>query len=130
MPEHNEQEDTLYNLDTRKPSGTGILGRRGLLVVVSGKSLGKTLVLSKGEKIIGRRDDCDLVISDELLSRQHCKITTTENQEHFIEDLDSTNSTWLNSKQLNGRIQLHYGDRILIGRTILRFLLEEEITKH
>jgi pSer/pThr/pTyr-binding forkhead associated (FHA) protein len=46
-----------------------------------------------------------------------------------VQDLNSTNSTYLNAAVVKSRTQLHYGDRILLGSTILRFFLEEDIGK-
>ena len=79
--------------------------------------------------MVGRAAECDFVLNDPLLSRTHSRITTDGKGDFILEDLDSKNSTFLNSRKVAARVQLHYGDRILIGDTILRFLVEEGIER-
>ncbi|HEQ72036.1 MAG TPA: FHA domain-containing protein, partial [Spirochaetia bacterium] len=83
----------------------------------------------KNELILGRNEECDIAVRDDLLSRRHCRITKNDHGEYVIEDLSSTNSTWLNSKELKAPATLRYGDRLLVGNTIFRFFLEEEVEK-
>ncbi|MBN2353909.1 MAG: FHA domain-containing protein [Spirochaetales bacterium] len=123
------EADTILSGDRRKVSSTGVLRRRGVLVVVSRDGFGSSFVVRKSDMIIGRRGDCDISLEDELLSRQHCRITVDDKGNFHIEDLSSTNATWLNSEKLKEKSALRYGDRILIGNTILRFFLEEEVEK-
>jgi pSer/pThr/pTyr-binding forkhead associated (FHA) protein len=130
--EENRQDqhdtDTVIS-DRRKPSSVGVLHRRAVLVVVSQEAFGQSYVIKKPVMVIGRRGDCDMSVEDELLSRQHCRITADDKGNFFIEDLSSTNATWLNSDKLKEKSALHYGDRVLIGNTILRFFLEETTEK-
>jgi pSer/pThr/pTyr-binding forkhead associated (FHA) protein len=53
-------------------------------------------------------------------------VSADERGDFWLEDLGSTNSTFLNSRKLQEKGRLQYGDRIVIGNTILRFYLEEE----
>jgi hypothetical protein len=123
------ESDTVVSGDRRKLSSAGVLRRRGVLVVVSRDGFGSSFVVKKPEMVIGRRGGCDVRIEDELLSRQHCRITVDEKGNFYIEDLSSTNATWLNAEKLKEKSALRYGDRILIGNTILRFFLEEAAEK-
>ncbi len=77
--------------------------------------------------MLGRQEDCDCLIDDPLLSRHHCRVSVDEKGDFWLEDLGSTNSTFLNSRKLLEKGRLQYGDRIVIGNTILRFYLEEEM---
>ncbi len=122
-------DNTIIKEDERKLSSAGFLGRRGLLVVLSPEFFGKTCVIDKPVTTVGRHSECDLSIPDPLLSRRHCRITADPHGDFFLEDLNSTNSTYLNAAMVKSRTQLHYGDRILLGSTILRFFLEEDIGK-
>ncbi len=124
-----ENEKTLLSEDHRKLKAAGFLGKKALLVVLSPDFFGKSCVVGGSGVIVGRHHECDLAIPDPLLSRKHCSVSIDEKGEFFLEDLGSTNSTYLNSKQLKGKTQLHYGDRIVLGNTILRFYIEEEIEK-
>ncbi len=126
--EHREA-DTVLSGDRRKVASAGVLKRRGVLVVVSRDGFGTSFVVRKPDMTVGRRGDCDISLEDELLSRRHCRITVDDKGNFFIEDLSSTNATWLNSDKLKEKSPLRYGDRLLIGNTILRFFLEEEVEK-
>ena len=105
------------------------LGKKALLIIVSKQDFGKSLVIDRPRVVLGRQSDCDLVIADPLLSRRHCEVTVDDGGDYFLEDLNSTNSTALNSRKLAERTRLQFGDRIVIGTTILRFYLEEELDK-
>jgi pSer/pThr/pTyr-binding forkhead associated (FHA) protein len=124
-----QNDKTILGEGTKKLKAAGFLGKRGLLIVLSPNYFGKTYVLGDKEVVVGRHADCDLVIADPLLSRKHCSITIDEEGDFCIEDRGSTNFTFLNSRKLEGKSKLHYGDRIVMGDTILRFYLEEEIEK-
>jgi pSer/pThr/pTyr-binding forkhead associated (FHA) protein len=105
------------------------LGKKALLVILSRVGFGSTFVIDKPALVLGRQKDSDCIIHDPLLSRHHCRVSSDEKGDYWIEDLSSTNSTFLNSRKVQEKGRLQYGDRILIGNTILRFYLEEEKAK-
>jgi len=121
--------NTIESHDGRAPGFVERLGRKGLLIVLSPNLFGACCVITRPSIVVGRATECDFVLNDPLLSRTHCCITTAANGDFHIEDLNSKNSTFLNSKKIQGKVQLHYGDRILLGDTILRFLIEEGIER-
>jgi FHA domain-containing protein len=102
------------------------------LVIERGRSAGKQFVLSNTESQIGRWDadagifpDVDLDADDPeaKVSRRHARITRRGGQ-HFLEDLGSTNGTFVNrgKRLLPGNQQpLYDGDEIIVGKTFLRF---------
>ncbi|OHD05391.1 MAG: hypothetical protein A2Y34_09975 [Spirochaetes bacterium GWC1_27_15] len=118
--------ELYYNNKITKNS---ILSNKGILVVLSPNFLGKTFIIDKQKIIIGRSDECDFVIKDPLISKEHCQITIDDNEQFFIEDLGSRNSTYLNGKELKKKTQIFYTDKILIGDTITRFFIEEKLEK-
>lgn len=75
---------------------------------------------------IGRSEQNDLCIDDDLASRQHAVIEKvhSENEEgstHFIlRDLDSTNGTYVNHNTISAHLMVD-GDMIRIGQTFFRF---------
>lgn len=73
--------------------------------------------------VVGRTRECGLSIEDSAASRRHIEITARQNS--FVwKDLGSTNGTLLNgARMLAG--ELHHGDRLQIGQTVLRFEVEE-----
>lgn len=70
--------------------------------------------------VIGRAENCDIVISHPMASRWHCVITQEQGQ-FFIEDNHSTNGVLLNSAALEGRKPLRAMDRISIAGTSFIF---------
>ena len=118
------KKDTI-GVKPRKYHAAGKLVNRGVLVILSKKLLGKSYILNKSVNIIGRRDDCDIEIPDPLISNRHCRIIYNDEGHFQIDDLESTNSTYLNNKLLKKPAVLAYGDRIIVGNTIMRFFYEE-----
>ena len=118
-------KDTV-KIQKRKLHSSGKLLNRAVLVILSKKHLGKSFILNKSVNIIGRRNDCDIRISDPLISNRHCRIIYTEDGHFQLDDLQSTNSTYLNNKMLKKPAILTYGDRIVAGNTIMRFFYEEQ----
>ncbi len=102
------------------------------LVIEKGRSSGKQFMLSDVESQIGRWDadggifpDVDLDTDDPeaKVSRRHARITLSNGQ-YFLEDLGSTNGTFINrGKRLppGQRQALCDGDEIIVGKTFLRF---------
>ena len=102
------------------------------LVIEKGRSSGKQFMLSDTEAHIGRWDadggifpDVDLDTDDPeaKVSRRHARITLNNGQ-YFLEDLGSTNGTFINrGKRLppGQRQVLCDGDEIIVGKTFLRF---------
>ena len=64
-----------------------------------------------GDTSVGRSSDCDLVVSDGQPSRQHAKITV-EGGAVFVEDLNSTNGTFVNGTRIAEKLQLSDGDEV------------------
>ncbi|MFH0975626.1 MAG: FHA domain-containing protein [Spirochaetota bacterium] len=118
--------DTIHLDEKRKIPSVGFLSKKGVLLILSENFLGKAFILDKNAVTIGRDESCDIVIADNLISKKHCRINISNEGHYIIEDLDSTNSTYLNGKRLKKPFQLTYGDRIIIGDTILRFFHEEK----
>lgn len=79
-----------------------------------------TFRMSSGNvRTIGRATRADFIIDATLVSRVHCRLTSTNDGRLQIEDLDSTNGTFVNGKKIS-RAELKAGDEIGIGRVTLR----------
>jgi pSer/pThr/pTyr-binding forkhead associated (FHA) protein len=72
------------------------------------------------EVTIGRGEENTLVLSSDQASRQHARIRPDQGG-HLLEDLGSTNGTFVNSKQVKERRLVH-GDVIRIASTVLKYL--------
>ena len=80
-----------------------------------------------GDRVrIGRLADCDVVLSDPLVSRQHCQLEKNGDGWRIV-DLESRFGTYLNDERIEGPSALKPGDRIRIGNTSLRFVELEEL---
>jgi hypothetical protein len=75
------------------------------------------------EIVVGRSSDLDMVLVEEMVSRKHARIAY-ENDAIVIEDLGSTNGTFVNGEKIK-RAQLKEGDRVLIGTSILKVIVVE-----
>ena len=79
-----------------------------------------------GEAVIGRGKGCEIKIDDSFLSHNHARIFK-EKDGFYLEDLDSTNGTFLNGKELSDEaVELLDGDRLCIGQVEFMFLRPKE----
>jgi len=74
------------------------------------------LELGEQAVTIGRSTEADVVIEDDRLSRRHCEIRQEEDQ-FYIQDLESKNGTYLNGERIESSTRLLPGDRVRIGGT-------------
>jgi hypothetical protein len=63
---------------------------------------------------IGRSSDCDLSLQDTYLSSRHARVAN-DNGDLSIEDLGSTNGTYVNQELVKGRVHLERGDIVQVG---------------
>ena len=97
------------------------------LTVLSGAHPGAVFHLNQATHIIGRDPDTSISLDDPGLSRQHARISRTDHGD-FLEDMRSTNGTFINGTALRGAHKLEDGDRIQLGqKTILRFSLQDRL---
>jgi diguanylate cyclase (GGDEF)-like protein len=109
-----------------KEAGPIIKGTRGAcIVIIYGPDLGKRLELGAAAFQIGRSAKNDLFIDHESISRNHARITF-DGTSHWLQDLKSTNGTFLNDEAISER-PLRDGDRIRIGQTILKYVMGENV---
>ncbi len=99
--------------------------KKAILVMISGPYLGRAYSIDKEEFMIGRVDNCDLVIEDDLASRHHCKILQTPDGIQLV-DLASTNGTLVNGRRVD-KAFLNEGDQIQVGALwIFKFSMQGE----
>lgn len=91
------------------------------VIVVSGMMLGLQVELGETAVTIGRASECELTLPHPSVSRQHCRIWR-EGGRYLVEDLGSTNRTYLNGKVVE-RAELSDGDQISIGSNAIKFFL-------
>jgi hypothetical protein len=93
---------------------------RANLVVRQGTQVGMTFSLTGDEVILGREEGIDISIRDPEVSRQHARISWQAGN-YYIEDLGSTNGTFLNGAPVTGQQLLRSSDTIGMGQTLLVF---------
>jgi hypothetical protein len=86
------------------------------LVVTGGQLAGTKLTLGEHQITIGRAEDSTLVITDDYASARHARLVPRSGQ-WFIEDLGSTNGTYLDRAKVDGPTPVPIGVPIRIGRT-------------
>lgn len=95
------------------------------LVIIRGARLGSRIVLGIEPLVIGRSVDADFQIADRSISRRHCRIVH-DNGGYRVEDLGSTNHTWLNERRVDSA-RLRDGDHLRISQSVLKFIDEGNI---
>ena len=88
------------------------------LVVIGGRQAGLRVVVPAGETTVGRDATSELVLDDEGVSRHHAMLVRAA-QTVTIEDVGSTNGTWVNGERVTTARELRQGDRIQLGTALL-----------
>lgn len=94
-------------------------------IVKQGPQIGIAFPMMGKRVVIGREDGCDIKIHDAESSRQHCEVMWKDNA-FVLQDLNSSNGTFLNGTQVTAPMTLKAGDRIGIGQTLLVLELDSE----
>lgn len=94
------------------------------LLVTDGNAKGREIVIHAADFLIGRLadDDNGRLADDPELSRRHAKIQATPDGGIEIEDLGSTNGTYVNNERVTTRRRLQAGDVVEVGQTKLQLL--------
>jgi len=107
--------------------------RRPVLITLDGRRVSERFVISGRKTILGRETTAEVHVSDGEVSRNHTALEwrnfddrDTADPICEVEDLGSTNGTFLNGSQIHSRVTLRDGDQIRIGRTVLGFFLKDE----
>ncbi len=88
------------------------------LLVTAGALAGTSLGLSDQQITIGRADDATLVLADDYASSRHARIFPQDGQ-WIVEDLGSTNGTYLDRQKVTRPTPVPVGVPIRIGKTVL-----------
>ena len=108
---------------TRPASGSAAVPRRRgaptkLALISPGPGHGSAFPLGE-ELTIGRAEGCAVALADDtFVSQLHARVFL-RGGDFWVEDLGSTNGTFLNGRKLAGVQPLHKGDKVQVGRTVL-----------
>lgn len=104
------------------PSGGGGRQRRGAptkLVVSEGTLTGTTVALQGQTITLGRAHDSTIVLDDDYASSRHARIYPDRDGQWIVEDLGSTNGTYLDRSRLTTPTPVPLGAPIRIGKTVI-----------
>jgi pSer/pThr/pTyr-binding forkhead associated (FHA) protein len=88
------------------------------LVVVDGALAGTTVNLTAAAITIGRADDSTIVLSDDYVSTRRARLVPAEGK-WLLEDLGSTNGTYLDRQRVTGPTPVPLGVPIRVGKTVM-----------
>lgn len=114
---------TLRDIPGTKVEAGERRGRRRALLIVRPATGDKNTYRLIDNFTIGRASDNDLVLEDTFASQHHAKILATGDG-FVLQDLDSTNGTFIEGKRVSELVPLHDGTTITIGKASLAY--EEE----
>ncbi|MGB7980860.1 MAG: FHA domain-containing protein [Candidatus Nanopelagicales bacterium] len=89
------------------------------LTVVEGELAGTVVPLGTSPITVGRASDSTLVLEDDYASSRHARFFPSDGQ-WIVEDLGSTNGTWIDRTRLTGPTVLRVGAKVRVGRTTLQ----------
>jgi len=98
----------------RQPTGAQ------LAVVEPAGQRGRTFPLGE-ELTVGRAAGCQVTLDDTYASQLHARVYSRDGQ-LFVEDLGSTNGTYLNRKKVQGAMVMQRGDKLQVGNTVMELV--------
>lgn len=97
-----------------------------LLEIVEGDGAGKQVPLDAPVDI-GRDPGIQLALNDEQASRRHARVSPQQGGAATVEDLGSTNGTFVNEQPISGPRNLNPGDRVRVGLTVLELRSQAQV---
>ena len=113
--------DRKADRQARKASNKPAKRPRGApthVAIVEGANEGETVSLDDAPILIGRGSDAAIRLDDDYVSTRHARIASSGDQ-WFVEDLGSTNGTYIGSHRLTQPTTLQLGSKVRIGKTTL-----------
>ncbi|HZQ32849.1 MAG TPA: FHA domain-containing protein [Mycobacterium sp.] len=88
------------------------------LVVTEGALAGTRITLGNQPVLIGRADDSTLVLTDDYASTRHARLSQ-HGPDWYVEDLGSTNGTYLDRDKVTTAVRVPIGTPVRIGKTVI-----------
>jgi pSer/pThr/pTyr-binding forkhead associated (FHA) protein len=102
----------------RQPKPKARKGSPTHVLVVDGANVGERADLTEAPILIGRGSDAAIRLDDDYVSTRHARIASSGDQ-WFVEDLGSTNGTYIGSARITQPTTLTLGTQVRIGKTLL-----------
>jgi pSer/pThr/pTyr-binding forkhead associated (FHA) protein len=108
--------------EKKKDAGTQVLpAMPAKLVVISSNFAGQEFPLNRKEMIVGRGEDCDIIIDHRSVSQKHAKVIRESGNKYQIVDLNSKNGISIGGEQYRA-VHIKRGDVIELGHVKFRFV--------
>ncbi len=120
------------NISTRKTSGSKLEIRRApgrsraCLIQYNGAKLGRRYVLDEAVIAVGRASENAIVIHDDSVSREHARIILRDD-EVAVEDLGSSNGTFIFDQPVLSCTPLNNGDMLRLGNILFKYLARDNV---
>jgi diguanylate cyclase (GGDEF)-like protein len=99
---------------------------RATLTIIAGVNAGQVFALDGTDHVLGRGTDADVWVEDGGVSRRHARVSCRSDGRYFVEDLGSTNGTFIADQRI-GVCELRPGERLQLGpNVILRFAITDD----
>ena len=94
-------------------------GAPRVLTITQGSQAGQSANLADGVILIGRGADAQLNLDDDYVSTRHARVVSGDNG-IYVEDLGSTNGSYVNGQRITGPTTITLSDTVRIGRTTMK----------
>jgi pSer/pThr/pTyr-binding forkhead associated (FHA) protein len=111
----------IVQSNSRQPKAKPARKKRGAparVTIADGPQAGVGATLATEPVVIGRGSDCQIRLDDDYSSTRHARLFQADN-EWWVEDLGSTNGTYLDGQRVTRPVPAEVGGSIRIGRTTL-----------
>ncbi|MCK5801019.1 MAG: sigma 54-interacting transcriptional regulator [Deltaproteobacteria bacterium] len=119
------RQDNVTSLLTEFPVFTRLGG--GRLMIIKGPDRGESVPVGAAPVTFGSGSSCTVRLTDKTVSRQHLE-ATRESEGLVLRDLGSTNGTFFEGSRIR-EITINFGAEFKLGRTVVKFLPEEEVVE-
>jgi DNA-binding NtrC family response regulator len=100
----------------------------GIFLVIKGPDRGESVPFREGKSVtFGSSPSCELVLTDKTVSRRHVQ-AVHDGGAAFLVDQNSTNGTYIQDTRIK-EIEIGYGAEFKLGRTVIKYLPDEEIVE-
>jgi len=119
-PKRAEPSRRRARKEMRRVARQPTTGGAHLAVVEPAAQRGRTYPLDE-ELTVGRAAGCQVTLDDTYASQLHARVFSQEGQ-LYVEDLGSTNGTYLNRRRVQAPVAMQRGDRLQVGNTVMELV--------